>query len=125
MLTGDNVCEWCRADYYRRTPGSTLRDGRQVLRCPRCNQPDHTCNEIAGRPFRMTWHRSMRSVGEAVHPRMPVVRCTFAIERMYIYTRVEAARQCMRRLHAQLFEATGVPASILFKTRPGGFAAET
>lgn len=42
-MQGNDVCRWCEADLYR--------DGR----CWRCGQPERTCNEVAGRSFRMTW----------------------------------------------------------------------
>lgn len=72
----DNLCRWCQADYHV--------DGR----CQRCGQPESPCNEVAGRPFRMTWdRRSDWGYGWTADetddfPRMPSTRNVVALRQM-------------------------------------------
>lgn len=57
------MCLWCVADY------------PDAGRCPRCGQPERTCNEIAGRAFRRSWDPRLTYDLEVKPPRMPATRC--------------------------------------------------
>ena len=126
--SGGARCDWCRADYYRPTretcdPQSAAY---RILRCPRCGQPDRTCNEIAGRPFRMTWdHRSPWFTiwaDEGEFPRMPASRCELA---QRLIARSEAINVIEPEdLVELLMRATCIPRTILFGEAPSGFGSQ-
>lgn len=115
------LCRWCHSDYYDHTG-----------RCARCNQPLVTCNEVAGRTFRMTWDDRIDYNAETDEwPRMPPHRAEPVVDvmrriRFEHMTSEEIVRFLVEQV-AFLSRATGVPRDVLFGTptffhRPmGGF----
>lgn len=127
MLTGRGVCDWCRADCYRATRETSDKQSAAygILRCPRCGQPDRTCNEIAGRSFRMTWDRrsdwTWCQEGES-YPRMPATRNELALRRMLASERFDYLMAHQAEVLGAIAKATGMPKAVLFGTGPAGFA---
>lgn len=119
-MQGDDVCRWCEADFYR--------DGR----CWRCGQPERTCNEVAGRSFRMTWDdRSDYSLwGDAeddAWPRSPAFRVETATRRLRWHAvavgfTIPELDQIIERARQDFVRAMAIPRDILFGQQPSSFA---